>query len=50
MSSLYLSTIGPETKGFLVKCYTLTDDAIDNMTDWLTSPQSKCVFQLSFFI
>ena len=46
MSSLHLSTIGPETKGFLIKCYPLTDNAIDDMTDWPITQNAKCVISV----
>ncbi len=34
MSVLYLSILGPETKTFLMNEYMLTDQALDQLSDW----------------
>ena len=36
-SALYLSSIRPETKGFLLQRYVDTDEAIQNLPEWPTS-------------
>ena len=38
MSALYVSSIGPETKGFLLRRYPDTDTALDNMSSWPVRP------------
>lgn len=36
-SALYLSSIRPETKGFLLQRYLDTDEAVQNLPEWPTS-------------
>ena len=41
MSSLYMSSIGPDSKAFLVRRYPYTDAAIDEVRVWPASDAAK---------
>ncbi|XP_070184258.1 uncharacterized protein, partial [Littorina saxatilis] len=44
MSVLYLSILGPETKTFLMNEYLLTDQAVDQLSDWPENNEFSGIF------
>ncbi|XP_076451302.1 uncharacterized protein LOC143287242 [Babylonia areolata] len=45
MSVLYLSILGPETKTFLMNEYLLTDQAVDQLSDWPENNEFSGIFR-----
>ncbi|XP_070206498.1 uncharacterized protein [Littorina saxatilis] len=45
MSVLYLSILGPETKTFLMNEYLLTDQALEQLSDWPVKNDGQPMFQ-----
>ena len=45
MSVLYISILGPETKTFLMNEYLLTDQAVDQLSDWPENNEFSGIFR-----